>query len=176
MKVRAVSAGLVFVAFSLFATLTTHASQIIALDFATLPGGDNQYFADFGNGFTMTAIAHYDVYDNRLLLHGNCCANYSVRFEYNDGELFDFLQVENSSGYWFDITASNGMSAVFEQDYGVKTFGEQWTNLTWVTIGSRNNTYIQDPVFSVAAVPVPAGAWLFGSSLGLLYWLRRKLV
>ncbi len=29
--------------------------------------------------------------------------------------------------------------------------------------------------FSVAPVPVPAAAWLFGSALGLLGWMRRKI-
>jgi len=34
--------------------------------------------------------------------------------------------------------------------------------------------YIVDLSFTPAVVPIPAAAWLFGSALGLLVWLRRK--
>ena len=30
-------------------------------------------------------------------------------------------------------------------------------------------------VLSIAVVPVPPAAWLFGSALGLLAWVRRRI-
>jgi hypothetical protein len=176
MKYPLSQAALCMLACGLLASPLALSNQVVALDFGTLPGGDDQYSADFGNGFTMTASTHYDVYGDEILLHGNCCADFSVTFEYNNGEIFDFLQVENQGGYWFDISASNGMSAVFEQDYGIKNFGAGWTDLTWIKIGSRNSTYVKGPIFAVASVPVPAAIWLFGSALGLLGWMRRRAV
>jgi hypothetical protein len=53
-------------------------------------------------------------------------------------------------------------------------FGETWQGLTSVEFNSANNSlfYIDDIVTNV--VPIPAAAWLFGSALAGLGWLRRK--
>lgn len=51
--------------------------------------------------------------------------------------------------------------------------------VNWVFGDTLSNYVSGDPGYlvenaSVSAVPVPAAAWLFGSSLGLLGWIRRR--
>jgi hypothetical protein len=56
---------------------------------------------------------------------------------------------EWSDGYW-----TVGMSTACYKD--------------WIT------SYVPTASFGMSPVPVPATAWLFGSALGLLAWLRRR--
>lgn len=39
---------------------------------------------------------------------------------------------------------------------------------------SNNSNYLVDFTSTIAPIPVPAAAWLFGSALGLLGWMRRR--
>jgi hypothetical protein len=47
---------------------------------------------------------------------------------------------------------------------------------TWIRLGaSLDDTDIVEMArFSPAVVPIPAAAWLFGSALGMLGWIRRR--
>jgi len=69
----------------------------------------------------------------------------------------------------FTLGAANGFSI-----YGNSNI--QFSS-TWVTNASGDATLSQS-IYGVSGlitvVPLPAAAWLFGSSLGLLAWLRRR--
>jgi hypothetical protein len=55
-----------------------------------------------------------------------------------------------------------------------------WASQTFATLGMTPGTYVwtlpSDTVTLniVSTVPIPAAAWLFGSAIGLLGWMRRK--
>ena len=45
----------------------------------------------------------------------------------------------------------------------------------WISNDAGVGTvWFEGTVTGVAAVPIPATAWLFGSALGILGWIRRK--
>ncbi len=58
--------------------------------------------------------------------------------------------------------------------------GEDWDALGWGSVASSStdlpakNLWAKWAVSEVQVVPVPAAAWLFGSGLGLLGWVRRR--
>ena len=53
-------------------------------------------------------------------------------------------------------------------------FGGSWdgTTLTMINMANCCNDVVKTMTFQ--AVPIPAAAWLFGSALGLLGWMRRR--
>jgi len=55
-------------------------------------------------------------------------------------------------------------------------FDSAWSNLDQVVFGTASDSVFFHGVdnISVSAVPVPAAAWLFGSALAGLGWIRRK--
>lgn len=52
-------------------------------------------------------------------------------------------------------------------------FGGSW-NDSFHELDSTGFVPIEIARFSAAVVPIPAAAWLFGSALGILFWVRKR--
>jgi len=55
-----------------------------------------------------------------------------------------------------------------------RKFGQSWTDFFHELDSTSNNVPAEFARFSAAVVPVPAAAWLFGSALCLLAWIRKR--
>jgi hypothetical protein len=82
--------------------------------------------------------------------------------------IFLNLTTDPFHAYWSNATASPGDGWIFDPYSG---FGARTTNLTrlWSAWAVR------DGDVAPSVVPVPAAVWLFGSALGLVSVMRRKL-
>jgi len=56
------------------------------------------------------------------------------------------------------------------------TFDAQWSNLIEVNFSPNQQGVVGLDNIVVTAVPIPAAAWLFGSALAALGWIRRKQI
>jgi hypothetical protein len=78
----------------------------------------------------------------------------------------------------------NGFLAVpqgYESGSILDVSSAAWVSQTFASLGMTPGTYVWTLASAdtltldvVATVPIPAAAWLFGSALGLLGWIRRK--
>ncbi len=93
-----------------------------------------------------------------LFAAGNTDADMLLQGERGDGSVIDL-----------QILGSDSEGEVWET---VLLLG-QLTNLTSITFTNFSRPIQLDNIV-VQAVPIPAAVWLFGTSLGLLGWLRRK--
>ena len=55
-----------------------------------------------------------------------------------------------------------------------RLFGGGWNSLFKELDSTNGNVPVEFARFSTAVVPIPAAAWLFGSALGILVWIRRR--
>jgi hypothetical protein len=55
-----------------------------------------------------------------------------------------------------------------------RKFGQSWTDFFHELDSTSSNVPVEFARFSAAVVPIPAAAWLFGSALGLLAWIRKR--
>jgi len=163
-------------------------ANTIVIDFdAATPGGlfTVLYFED---GFTMTRISgHYDIWPSGgtgntqyLGLDQLGLTNSQVEFT---GGIFNMVSLDVlyapaiSLGEFQSITSSAGGSQSLATT-GIQNFsGSAWQNLTWLRLTTNINIggpgY--DSITFNTVVPIPPAAWLFGSALGLMGVMRRKI-
>ena len=80
----------------------------------------------------------------------------------------DLLIRINMSGSTNDAVVNDGY-------VGIAFSGESQTDTTWGAIDTTGGKLTGTFDIHVAAVPVPASVWLFGSALVGLGWIRRKM-
>lgn len=93
------------------------------------------------------------------LLELNVCDQYTFGPNTND-----------NNGFLDDVDLGPSQSLAEYDD----NFGGSWdgTTLTMINMANCCNDVVKTMTFQ--AVPIPAAAWLFGSALGLLGWMRRR--
>lgn len=85
-------------------------------------------------------------------------------------------EVTASSGDWMNDTSAPGSWDITLVDCPAAICapsGRPYTDADFLTNGGQVADLSNVRAFSV--VPVPAAVWLFGSALGLLGWMRRKI-
>jgi hypothetical protein len=104
----------------------------------------------------------------------------------------NFTEVINITSLSFDDDGTTGddfaifydTAVVLSTDYSIEgasvLLGVNFSDLNpGIYIGNASFSAVrlgEKITLEVSAVPIPAAVWLFGSSLGLLGWLRRKAV
>ena len=146
------------------------ASEIQAAGFVFSASGYMDRFVRDGNGYLQTDAVH---------------DAYPIVMQSISGETFALEQVAALVGGW-DITGHYAGGGTVETSISVggnagttvKTpliLGSEWQGLESVTFEANFEFFysgLDDIV--VSTVPIPAAAWLFGSALAGLGWLRRK--
>jgi hypothetical protein len=91
----------------------------------------------------------------------------------------DVFPIDDPNGFLDLIIRFNMLdsdsSDVFTAGYtGISFSGKSQTDTTWGAIDLTGGKLTGTFDIHVVAVPIPATAWLFGSGLGMLGWLRRR--
>lgn len=131
-------------------------------------------YSVYGFGeFTVDASGFSVEVECGLFVPPGCAAGVSM--ENTAGSPFAILSIGSSYGD-FSGTLYGGGSADLSAPIGTG----DWLNLESFQIedncsGTGCYLYAHLDDITVNVVPIPAAAWLFGSALGLLGWMRRKV-
>lgn len=74
----------------------------------------------------------------------------------------------------FDTSACGSQGDPGTCGWEGRTFGGAWNGLCKELDSTNANVPVEFARFSAAVVPIPAAAWLFGSALGILVWVRKR--
>lgn len=180
---------------ALLALATTNTAFAVTIDFESI---DSYTAAPLGaqgaseiqtNGFVFSAFAYMDysgtLDGNSFLLTDAIHDAYPITMQAISGEVFALESLSGQLGGW-NITGryagggtiQTGLSVGANAGTATKTnliLGSEWQGLESVTFEANFEFFysgLDDVV--VSTVPVPPAAWLFGSALTGLGWLRRR--
>jgi hypothetical protein len=74
----------------------------------------------------------------------------------------------------FDTTSCGSQGDPGTCGWEGRSFGGSWNGLFKELDSTNGNVPVEFARFSATVVPVPAAAWLFGSALGILVWVRKR--
>jgi hypothetical protein len=156
----------------------------VTIDFTdpSIPsGGSGEDFVTDGYLFSFDPMPFPDPYYTRLPGIAYCpgCV---LNMESASSNTFDVSSFDGwvlSENAFFEVTGflegGGTVSATLASVSGItQTYNLNWTGLTLLSIGNINGTPTVVDSITASQVPVPAAAWLFGSALAGLGWLRRK--
>ena len=151
------------------------------LQCALSPSPENCRFVSMGDGGSLTL----QFTDNFLNGDGTPAADLYV-LEVGEAE-GSKVEISPDGSVWTEVgtipAGNDGQIGVFTYGFDIDAFGFGIADqITFVRLTDSNFGDTSNPPGSdfdavgaiQTVIPVPAAAWLFGSALGLLGWLRRK--
>jgi hypothetical protein len=123
--------------------------------------------------------------DNTALLPGGS-DDFMIEMTALNGSSFDLIYFEYNNLFSLTVTGNYEGGGSIERVFAPNGeflegwgFDELWVNLQSVEFSAAGSFVALDNIvvsgdFAVSAVPIPAAAWLFGSALAGLGWMRRK--
>lgn len=179
----------VTIAMSMAAMLVSVGVQAASVDFsvtgATVNQGDTLILTVVGSGFDQDADggSFAATWDSAVLTYVDTTVSappWDTAFVSDDaagaGELTSvFLGASNNAGINFDVAE---LTFNVIGDPGTSTVVQLAVDFGWFAPGAIEYTDVSygSALVEVVPIPVPAAAWLFGSALGLLGWVRRRQI
>ena len=137
----------------------------------TFPGAAGQIEPTY-NGIWIGQSSPFDLYEGNILVPGTFGTGPITAGDTHIGEVVGVSARPDDDRY---ILTPNGYLS--GESLSASTV---WSNATFSSLGITEGTYIWTlpndtlTLHVGAPVPIPAAAYLFGSALGLLGWMRRK--
>ena len=172
--------------------LLSYTANAATIDFENIATGTRPVFSVDGYTFSGSGVISGSDNDHDLFMNYTSGSTRTLTMSRDDGNAFAFHGLDESfscndtlyGDCYFTITGIvAGGGYVTGSGYGAGTeWGTgDWLNLQslrfemtgYTDVGLQRSEWTVDNL-QVTAVPVPAAAWLFGSALAGLGWMRRK--